>query len=182
MNPRVRRLMSDAHLMRTEFAGHEHIFVDGAGGDPPEQYRITYRVPGVTLGTGERPLVVEHHRVVVQLPAGYPRQKPYCTVETQVFHPNFGANVGDEICIGDYWTPAQSLADIVVKIGEMLQYREYNVKSPLNAVAGRWAAENEGIFPVGEIGLYPPEAEISLGASREAADDDTPEKLELTLD
>jgi ubiquitin-protein ligase len=179
VNPRLRRLVADAQQLRTEFAGHPNITVEGVGWDPPEQYRVTFRVPGVTLGTGGQPLVVEQHRALIVLPAAYPREKPYCTAETQVFHPNFGANAGEEICIGDYWTPSQSLADIVVKIGEMLQYREYNIRSPLNAVAGRWAAENEAIFPIGDIGLYQAEPVVALGDETTAG---PPSKLELTLE
>jgi ubiquitin-protein ligase len=176
----MRRLVADSERMRTEFAGHPQITVEPIGPEPPEQYRVTLRVPGVTLdpATGQ-PVVVEEHRAVITLPATYPREKPYCTTETQVFHPNFGEHAGDEICIGDYWTPAQSLADIVVKIGEMVQYREYNPLSPLNTTAGRWASANEAIFPIGEHGLFQAEPEISLGEQTPRED---PPKLELTLE
>lgn len=180
MHPRARRLMADAELMRTEFAGHPYITVEPMGWEPPEQYRVTYHLLGVrTDQTTGQPVTADTHVIVITLPAGYPREKPYSTAQTPVFHPNFGPNAGDEICIGDYWTPSQTLADIVVKVGEMLQFREYNVRSPLNAVAARWVAENESIFPIGDIGLYQAEPEISLG------DDSTAEpepKMELTLD
>ncbi len=180
MNPRLRRLMADADQMRTEFAGHEHIVVEPTAGSPPDEYHITYRVPGVTLAEGEdRPRVVHEHRVKVKLTAGYPREKPYFRTESNVFHPNFGQFAGDEICVGDDWTPAQPLTDIVVKIGEMLQYRQYNVKSPLNAVAGRWASENEALFPIGNIDLYPSGVEITLDGMIPAP---KAPPLELTLD
>jgi hypothetical protein len=94
-------------------------------------------------------------------------------MQTPVFHPNFGPNPGDEICIGDFWTPAQTLVDIVAKIGEMLQFQNYNVRSPLNAVAARWVAQNEGIFPVGDVDLFQAEPEISLGLDRVASDGPT---------
>jgi len=172
MHPRVRRLLADAELMRTEFAGHPHIQVEPMGWDPPEQYRVTYQVPGVSLDPATaQPVVTEVHRAVITLPASYPREKPYSTMETSVFHPNFGANAGDEICIGDYWTPAQTLVDIVVKIGEMLQFQEYNVKSPLNAQAARWCAENGSIFPIGTIELFQAEPEIALSGDRLDVDD-----------
>lgn len=150
--------------MKTEFAGHPHIAVEPLGWEPPEQYRVTYRLVGARTDadTGQ-PVTADKHVIVITLPANYPREKPYSTAETPVFHPNFGPNAGDEICIGDYWTPTQTLVDIVVKVGEMLQYREYNVRSPLNAVAARWAARNEGIFPLGHVGLYQAEPEIALG-------------------
>lgn len=179
MHPRARRLLADAEMMRTEFAGHPYITVEPLGWDPPEQYRVTYRLLGVrTDPTTGQPVTADTHTIVISLPAAYPREKPYSTAQTPVFHPNFGPNAGDEICIGDYWTPSQTLADIVVKVGEMLQFREYNVRSPLNAVAARWVAENESIFPIGDIGLYQAEPEISLGDATTTTDD----KMELTLD
>ena len=179
MNPRLRRLLADVQSLRDEFAGHPAIDIEALGWDPPEQYRITYRVPGVSLDPAGQPVIVDEHQVLVTLGSGYPRQKPFCTCETQVFHPNFGRNAGDEICIGDYWTPAQTLADIVIKIGEMLQYREYNTLSPLNGTAARWASENVTIFPIGHVELYQAEPDISLGTDAAVAD---VVRLELVLD
>jgi ubiquitin-protein ligase len=165
MHPRARRLTADAEQMRTEFAGHPEIEVEALGWEPPERYRVTFHLTGVKPDEHSgQPVVAEHHQALIKLPAAYPREKPYCTMDTPVFHPNFGANVGDEICIGDYWTPARTLVDIVVKIGEMLQFQTYNVRSPLNAIAARWVAENEDVFPIGNVALYQAEPEISLTA------------------
>ena len=164
MNPRLRRLMADADSIRTEFAGHPHISVTPIGPEPAESYRVYFNVRGVTLDTRGQPIVADNHVAVIQLTATYPRDKPLAVAETVVFHPNFAGQIGGEICIGDFWTPTRSLTDIVVAIGEMLQYQRYNTKSPLNAVAARWATENEAIFPLGNIGLFQSEPEISLGA------------------
>lgn len=155
--------MADAEMMRTEFAGHPHVEVEPLGWEPAEQYRVTYRLIGVSKDeVSGQPVVTESHTILITLPAAYPRGKPYSTMLTPVFHPNFGQNVGDEICIGDYWTPSQTLVDIVVKIGEMLQFREYNIRSPLNPEAARWVAENESIFPIGDVDLFQAEPEIEL--------------------
>lgn len=158
--------MADAELMRTEFAGHPHVTVEPIGWDPPESYRVTFNLPSASIDPRSgQPAVTWQHRVVIQLPANYPREKPYCTTETSVCHPNFGPHIGDEICIGDYWTPAQTLVDIVVKIGEMLQFQTYNVKSPLNALAAQWVEQNEATFPLGQIQLFQAEPVISLTGS-----------------
>jgi ubiquitin-protein ligase len=66
-----------------------------------------------------------------------------------VFHPNFG----EYVCIADFWSPAQSLADIVMDVGLMLQWQKYNVQSPLNAVAADWAVKHRDELPVGTIDL-----------------------------
>ncbi|MCB1014668.1 MAG: hypothetical protein KDB10_06075 [Acidimicrobiales bacterium] len=161
--------------MKTEFTGHPNITVEPLGWDPPEQYRVTYDLVGARCHpeTGQ-PVTSAKHVILITLPANYPRDKPYSTALTPVFHPNFGANAGDEICIGDYWTPTQTLVDIIVKVGEMLQYREYNIRSPLNAVAARWAARNEEIFPLGQVSLYQAEPDIALGS-----DDESPLSIDV---
>lgn len=151
MNPRLRRLTSDYQSLVEAFAGHPHIKVDPVGPLPPERYRIIYKVPGLTLTPDRRPARTQQTVVDVFLPAGYPREKPYLTTLTPVFHPNFGAH----ICIADFWSPSQSLLDIVVQVGDMLQWRTYNVRSPLNAVAANWAQENTHQLPVGNADVTP---------------------------
>jgi ubiquitin-protein ligase len=84
-----------------------------------------------------------------ELPSGYPKDKPRAVAAEQVFHPNFG----DYICIADFWSPAQSLGDIILEVGEMLQWQKYNILSPLNAVAANWASEQRANLPVGHIDL-----------------------------
>lgn len=172
----MRRLAADAQQMRTEFAGHPQIDVTPLGFEPAEAYRVTYRLTGVALDPQGQPEYVHVHHVHVQLPATYPRSKPLFRMETPIFHPNFGSRVGEEVCIGDYWSPAQSLADIVVTIGEMIQYQRYNVRSPLNAVAARWVAENESVFPVGAVPLFQAEPEISVG-TRSGGEASVPTKI-----
>ena len=54
---------------------------------------------------------------------------------TPVFHPNIDPQ---RICIGDHWSAGQSLAELVVRIGQMICYQSYNTKSPLNAAAAAW--------------------------------------------
>jgi ubiquitin-protein ligase len=167
----MRRLTADAEGLRTEFAGHPHVFVTPIGYEPSDAYRITFSLPGIALDANGQPAIAQVHQALIQLVAGYPREKPVATMESAIFHPNFGPNVGDEICIGDYWSPAQSLSDIVVTIGELIQYQRYNTRSPLNAIAARWTAQNESIFPIGHVSLFQAEPEIALGSFRGPARD-----------
>jgi ubiquitin-protein ligase len=157
MNPRQRRLMADFAGLKSEFAGHPHIQVEPIGVVPPETYRITYRVRGLRLD-GEQPITVDEHVCEIRLPLGYPREQPYIVPITPVFHPN----ISSHYCVGDYWSAGQPLPDIVRKIGDMLQYRVYNVKSPLDAVAALWATENEALLPIGDIQLGLPEIDVEL--------------------
>ncbi|MEI6287549.1 MAG: ubiquitin-conjugating enzyme E2 [Bacillota bacterium] len=164
MSIRLRRLMSDYDKIRNEFAGHKYIKFIPMGGNPPERYRIVYNVTGLVWDDRQNcPVELQRHEVEIYLPNEYPRGKPLFVIHTPIFHPNFSANrVPNQICVGDHWAASSSLADQIVKVGEMLQYRDYNVKSPLNAMAARWALENEKYLPVGKIDLFQAEPEVEL--------------------
>jgi ubiquitin-protein ligase len=64
---------------------------------------------------------------------------------TPVFHPNIDPQ---KICIGDHWSAGQSLGELIVRIGEMICYQSYNVKSPLNGEAAAWAQANLEQLPL----------------------------------
>lgn len=156
MNPRQRRLAADWDALRTEYSGHEAVTVEPLGPLPPEEYNLTLRVPGLRR-EGDRPVLVREHRIRIQLPLGYPREEPYCTPLTPVFHPN----ISERLCIGDYWAAGEQLVDIVARISEMLQYRLYNPASPLDTVAAKYARDNAELFPLGNIEVYSPEVEVA---------------------
>jgi ubiquitin-protein ligase len=161
LNPRHRRLAADFAAIKSEFSGHEHIKVEPLGANPPEVYRITYRVRGLQLD-GDQPVTADEHVCEIRLPLGYPREQPYVVPLTPVFHPNVAAHY----CVGDYWSAGQPLVDIIRKVGDMIQFRTYNVRSPLDAVAAKWAAENEALLPIGDVELGTAEAAVTIESSR----------------
>jgi ubiquitin-protein ligase len=167
--PRLRRLAADYESVRAEFSGHPHVHVEPHGPQrPPDTYRVVYRVRGLRLN-GNQPEAVDEHHVEIRLPLGYPREKPLCTPLTPVFHPN----VKDAYCIQDYWAAGQSLVDTVAKIADMIQFRVYNPASPLDALAARWATDNQHLFPLGNVTVGTPEVEIVIGGreARKASDE-----------
>ena len=97
------------------------------------------------------------------LPRRYPAEKPYVVPLEPIFHPN----IRDYFCIADYWAAGTTLADVIVKLGDMIQWRIYNTASPLDAIAARWAAEQEysGIFPIGNVDLGVADFEIAIRSS-----------------
>jgi ubiquitin-protein ligase len=169
MNPRHRRLAADFAAIRSELSGHEHIKVEPVGVNPPEVYRVTYLVPGLRLD-GDQPVAVDEHQCEIRLPLGYPREQPYVVPLTPVFHPNVAAHY----CVGDYWSAGQPLVDIIRKIGDMLQFRIYNVGAPLDAVAARWTAENEALLPIGDVDLGTPDPDVQIEKSGSPAAPVTP--------
>lgn len=151
MTARQRRLASDYEDIKKNFTGHKNIVVTPIGDDEiPEAYHVTYFVNGIYLLPDGRIETLGRHEVEITLHAEYPRYKPLCKILTPIWHPNFRDG---QICIGDIWGAGESLSDIIINIGDMIQYKSWNSYSPLSADAAQWAMENKHLFPVGNINL-----------------------------
>ena len=156
MSMRTRRLMADAEQLARTFAGCDFIRVSAVpdSGDPPEAYQVEFRLKSLEKYPASPPRVREWHRVEIRLGAEYPRLAPQCRMLTPVFHPNIDAD-GATICIGDHWAAGERLADLVVRVAEMLAYQAYNIKSPLNAEAAMWADLHQSELPTDARNLHP---------------------------
>jgi hypothetical protein len=60
------------------------------------------------------------------------------------------------VCIGDFWAASEGLDDLIIRIGRMISYQEYNTKSPLNGLAAKWAAQNASLLPIDARNIAPP--------------------------
>ena len=150
MNVRIKRLSADYEKVLAAFKQSPYILLLAAEGNPPEKYTFEIKVAS-PVPTGDDGFSIGNtHKVEVFLPIDYPRRAPFCRMITPVFHPNIAP---DKICIGDHWSAAQSLAQLIVRIAEMLCYQSYNIKSPLNAKAAVWAQQNVSMLPLQKIDL-----------------------------
>lgn len=180
MNPRLRRLQADYDHVREVYSGHPQIEVEPVGNRlPPERYQVNYKLKGLVL-RGERPENLDfeevevdesdEHSVEIMLPRLYPAEKPYVVPKTPIFHPN----VQDYYCLVDdeYWAPSTRLVDLIAKIGNMIQYRLYNLGSPLDGLAAHWTREEEekGRFPIGDVDLGVADLEFDVGAASASRD------------
>ncbi len=145
--------MAEAEQMATAFAGFDLIQVHAMAGDPPEAYEVDYHVNGLGPGKGNTPAPRDRHRVRIELTSEYPRQSPRCKMLTPSFHPNIDPAT---ICVGDHWTAGERLVDLVIRIGEMLAYQAYNIKSPLDGQAAMWADLHADELPIDKRDLRPP--------------------------
>lgn len=164
---RLRRLMADYKRVAEVFKDHPRITVKKVHGNPPEKYETEYKLRSL-VSRGGKVEGKDTHLVEIQLPLGYPRQAPVCRMLTPVFHPNVAPHA---VCIGDHWAAGESLVHLMVRIGEMLAYQSYNIKSPLNGEAARWADEHKEDLPTDTVDLSPekrPE-EISVDGAAAAA-------------
>src|ERR1035438_4305724 len=157
-SPRTRRLMVDAESIRKRLAGWQLIEISGTAGIPPEIYQFTYRVKGLYVDPTGNILERNSHLLEVNLSLGYPRRAPQCRMLTPVFHPNFDDST---VCIGDFWAASEGLDDLVIRIGRMIAYQEYNTKSPLNGLAAKWAAQNAQLLPIDPRGIAPPSCDLA---------------------
>jgi len=146
---RLRRLAADFTRLEDYVRRHPRVRLIQSDGDPPERYQLEYRIRSLRQVDGElQP--IKSHIVEITLPRHYPRVAPQCRMLTPVFHPNIAPHA---VCVGDHWSAGESLQTIVTRIGEMLAYQSYNVKSPLNGEAARWAEEHEDRLPLDPVSL-----------------------------
>ena len=132
MDARLKRIAADYEQIKKHFGNHKYIKVTPEGDEPPEKYHVTYHVPGIYLRPDGKIETLKQHEVEIFLHADYPRYKPICKILTPIWHPNFRDG---QICIGDIWGAGESLSDIIINIGNMIQYKSWNSSSPLSADA-----------------------------------------------
>jgi ubiquitin-protein ligase len=152
-SPRTRRLLLDHETLVKRLAGWPLVQITGTAGLPPEIYRITYNLRGLYVSNTGEILERNIHVLEVNLSLGYPRRAPQCRMLTPVFHPNFDDAT---VCIGDFWAASEGLDDLILRIGRMITYQEYNTKSPLNGLAAKWAAQNTKLLPIDGRSVAPP--------------------------
>lgn len=151
-NPRLKRLQLDEEQLKNRFHDWPLIHVRSMQGIPAEKYLITYFLNGLYVTTSGQILERREHLMEINLSLNYPRRAPQCKMLTPVFHPNFDES---SVCIGDFWAASEGLDDLVIRIGRMIAYQDYNTKSPLNGIAAKWAEEHSNEFPVDNRDVSP---------------------------
>jgi ubiquitin-protein ligase len=152
-SPRIRRLILDEQTLEALLQDWPLIQIVGKAGIPPEIYRFSYNLRGLFVSPSGEILERDSHLMEVNLSLGYPRRAPQCRMLTPVFHPNFDDSM---VCIGDFWAASEGLDDLIIRIGRMIAYQEYNTKSPLNGLAAKWAAQKSQLLPIDPRPVAPP--------------------------
>jgi ubiquitin-protein ligase len=124
-------------------------------GWPPEKYIITYRCRGIaSIDQQYLPQVSEFHQVSMYMGSDYPLKEPYLRWMTPIWHPNIDHLEPHHVCTNNVqnWFAAKPLAELVLAMGEMIQYKHYHAKwispFPLDRAAAEWVlqvAEPKGI-------------------------------------
>lgn len=150
MNPRQKRLESDYREIKATYLKDPNIEVIALGPEPSDKYRVVFKVPAFHFDSKGNPVLVTTTVVDIELPIGYPKVSPVAKTVNgdSVFHPNF--NEG-KICLMDNWFPTTQITDLIREIGDMLQWKKYNIRSPLNALAAEWSQNNQNKIPLGSL-------------------------------
>ncbi len=140
MSPRDRRLMSD--LRQMEELALTGGFSFRTEGSPPDVYHLMLNERGIAIGPGGRLAVRGLHRFDAYLHRDYPRRPPIITWLTPIFHPNIlGPERNGGVCLGS-WSAAESLADLSIRLRDLVAYRSLNPADALNREAGEWATRH----------------------------------------
>lgn len=117
-------------------------------GNPPYEYVIEYRCRGIERLNGNSPVFRTTHQVQIFLGNNYPNSSPDAKFLTPIFHPNVYNDL--EVCLGSYWTMAETIPELIIRIGKIIQYSKdvLNLNSPANSSAKTWAQSNMSRFPV----------------------------------
>jgi ubiquitin-protein ligase len=147
-NPKIRRIESDFEKVSSLNKKSDLIYVEPLGNDHT-YYRVTYRCKGLMKSRINGEIVeTDFHAMEIYLHKDYPRKPPRLIWLTDVFHPNILSHLENGgVCIGK-WSPMETLDALIIRIGEMVQYRGYNIRDALNEEAKKWAEENLNRFPV----------------------------------
>lgn len=151
-DPRIARLRIEQGRLinlvkRSEFIDIEEIHLQA--GWPPEKYKVTFTCRGIakinklTLA----PEAANFHQVLIYLSHDFPRQAPHMQWLTPIWHPNIEHEEPRHVCANDTqnWHAAKSLYDLVLSLGEMIQYKWYHAvwkdPWPLDREAAKWVVE-----------------------------------------
>lgn len=145
-SPRILRLEEDYKKMQELVKKSQFITFEAFGGDPPNRYIVTYTCKGIKMDEISKQVVFSNfHQVEIYLPTLYPRIRPNLEWLTPIYHPNIGTN--NQVCLGG-WAPSESLDRLCVRLGEMIQYKNFDEYDPINASAAAWALQNRDKLPI----------------------------------
>lgn len=124
----------------------EFIHIVTTEGDPVERYLIQFTCNGVEkINSSGKPITRKKHEVSIYLHAEYPLKQPQLKWLTPIFHPNI--HVTGAVCIGAWW-PAKTLDELLLTLGEMVQYKNFDPKDPMNSKAAAWSLRHKHLFPI----------------------------------
>lgn len=140
--------VEDYKALQEMLTHYPNVHIISTEKDPPEKYVIEYKLDGYGYGPDGSVQVLKRHKIEIDLPFGYPHFPPIVKPLTRICHPDVDENA---VRIATYWQENQSLADLVVHVGNMIRGAEYSEDGAFNRGAAEWYAEHKGKLPLGAL-------------------------------
>lgn len=125
---RILRLQNDYKRLMNINGKSPYISIEPKGGNPPDRYLITYKLPGYINSSGA---IRNVHQVAMLLPEAYPLQEaPQFKFLEELWHPN--VYTGGAVCLGSNWNVGFEIDQLIYDIGNMIRFGKdsYNLGSP----------------------------------------------------
>ena len=171
-NIRKTRLRNEFRRVQELVDRSELIHLVATDGNPPDRYKIRFTCTGVeSVRPNGQPILRNVHEVSIYLHAEYPLKQPQLKWLTPIFHPNI--HVTGAVCIGPWWA-AKTIDELLLTLGEMVQYKNLDPTDPMNSKAASWSQRNKRIFPIDDRPLKGRSLSdlISIGATEDADADE----------
>jgi len=115
----------------------------------PEKYLVIFRCVGLMKTPQGEIVKTDRHVLDAVFGLDYPARPPRFVWLTPIWHPNI---VPPYLCTeGRPFAISVTLQQICLMVGQMIQYRNYNLDDPLGAEGRQvavWAAANKQMFPI----------------------------------
>lgn len=134
--------------IREHFVSHPVISLRPIKGQPPDHYEINYTITGMSKADGGKIVESIDHLVELAIPFGFPHFPPSCKPKSDIFHPDFDPAA---ICLGDFWEQEQSLPNLIIHIGQMINGEIYSTTNAFNEEAADWYLDHAAKFPLAHI-------------------------------
>ncbi|MDX1908563.1 MAG: ubiquitin-conjugating enzyme E2 [Bacteroidia bacterium] len=116
---------------------------------PPLAYQLTYEIKTIVrLDENQDPVYGHKHEARIKLTSRYPVEPPECYMLSEVWHPNIksAGTYKGRICGNTRdFGKAFDIGSLVIRIGEILQYRNYHALNidpfPEDETVARWVRE-----------------------------------------
>lgn len=150
----LKRLQKEYEEIKERFAKTKHVKVIPNHKNPPDEYVVVYDVVGVGKDKKGQMMEVKEHIVSIYLPHNFLEIGPSTTFKTPHFHPNIYPNSSKFCAFAGAYRAGESLSDFIFRLGEVIQYKNYNLHSPANKEATQWAKFNDRLFPLDKKDLH----------------------------
>ena len=174
-SPHIRRLEADYDKLKTLALRCPFMQILSTEGNPPHAYELRLTCKAVLRLDGSGlPVIGEDHRLAVSLPPDYPRGRPSFMFRSPIFHPNVHTN--GQVCYGNDgdhgFAPCMGLDDLIVRIMDIIRYKNFNPSSAYRLDAAQWAVANSHILPIDKRQLIHEDVLSDIIILDEIRDDD----------